>query len=530
MGILFAALVGLSWVISSAAHAQFKLPWQLSAAPKPAANTASVTPHPAVARIIVPESTGDRQVTSNGSGSLIDVQGDYGLVITNWHVVRDAVGEVTVQFPDGFRSPATIVKTDKDWDLAALSIRRPAGVTPINLAGAAAQPGEPLAIAGYGSGDYRMAVGKMTQYLSPGERFPYEMMEVSVEARQGDSGGPIFNQRGELAGVLFGAGQGYTSGSYCGRVSSFLIGVLPANRLEGGAAPAADPATNSNPTASGGGWAARTNSGANLTPPAVPQKPAEPFADDAKDRLAANGRGTASGVQPVPIQTMALHPKVSAPKSSPYDVTAPAQDNKNAVPLSPLSPSAGPDPEAKLNTVVAKPIQADEPAATEKMVAVDEQSAEEGDKAVLYPYAPSAEEANAGSAAEDAVPKVPPYLAGAEASEGIAGSARAGVAPRIASNSLKKPVDLGNGEGGVGSDDTEPVKTSLSPRGGAGRDPDKAVNGDSTEEVLGALWRKIGGTSTFDQSKTILAMIGIFALLVKWYRWNSSSDHSHEDD
>jgi hypothetical protein len=54
-----------------------------------------------------------------------------------------------------------------------------------------------------------------------------EMVELDVEARQGDSGGPIFNQQGELAGVLFGAGHGTTLGSYAPRVSNFLATLAP---------------------------------------------------------------------------------------------------------------------------------------------------------------------------------------------------------------------------------------------------------------------------------------------------------------
>jgi hypothetical protein len=53
------------------------------------------------------------------------------------------------------------------------------------------------------------------------------MVELDVEARQGDSGGPIFNERGELAGVLFGAGRGTTLGSFGGRVGSFLATLAP---------------------------------------------------------------------------------------------------------------------------------------------------------------------------------------------------------------------------------------------------------------------------------------------------------------
>ncbi|MGY8731313.1 MAG: hypothetical protein ACKVK0_04205, partial [Pirellulales bacterium] len=65
-----------------------------------------------------------------------------------------------------------------------------------------------------------------SQYVSPGINQPREMVELRTVARQGDSGGPIFNQNGELAGVLFGAGWRTTAGSYSGRVKSFLLPVV----------------------------------------------------------------------------------------------------------------------------------------------------------------------------------------------------------------------------------------------------------------------------------------------------------------
>jgi len=173
--------------------------------------------HPAVVRVIAPEHGG----TSLGSGALVEVTKTHGLVVTNWHVVRDAAGPVAVVFPDGFRSAATVMKTDRDWDLAALAVWRPS-VRPITLATEAPQPGEVLAIAGYGRGRYRAAAGRCTQYVSPGNNLPFEMVELSTTARNGDSGGPILNSRGELAGVLFGAAFGRTTGSYCGRVRWFL--------------------------------------------------------------------------------------------------------------------------------------------------------------------------------------------------------------------------------------------------------------------------------------------------------------------
>jgi len=173
--------------------------------------------HPAVARVAV----ADRDGFSLGSGTLVAASEQHGLLVTNWHVVRDATGPIVVTFPDGFRSPAAVLRTDRDWDLAALAIWRP-NCDPVPLASEPPRPGEPLAIAGYGSGRYRTIAGRCTQYLSPGYDKPFEIVELSAPARQGDSGGPIFNSRGELAGVLFGTAMGQTSGSYCGRVRAFL--------------------------------------------------------------------------------------------------------------------------------------------------------------------------------------------------------------------------------------------------------------------------------------------------------------------
>ena len=176
--------------------------------------------HPAVVRIIVPERGG----ASLGSGTLVAVNRRHGLVLTNWHVVRDGNGQVTVVFPDGFHSGATVLKTDRDWDLAALAIWRP-HVAPVRLAGSIPRKGETLTIAGYGSGKYRMATGRCLKYYSPGRNLPFEMLELSAKARQGDSGGPIFNRRGELAGVLFGAAWRSTMGSHCGRVRNFMASI-----------------------------------------------------------------------------------------------------------------------------------------------------------------------------------------------------------------------------------------------------------------------------------------------------------------
>ena len=111
----------------------------------------------------------------------------------------------------------------------------------MSLSPTAPQPGETLTIAGYGSGNFRAATARCTQYVTPGRSLPFEMVEVGTEARQGDSGGPILNERGEIAGVLFGAGGGTTSGSYVGRVRTFLATVSPRDILPPSNVPSANP-------------------------------------------------------------------------------------------------------------------------------------------------------------------------------------------------------------------------------------------------------------------------------------------------
>lgn len=177
-------------------------------------------PHPSVARIVAPDEGG----VSLGSGVLVDMNQSQGLVLTNWHVIRDTRSAVLVQFPDGFQSAGTVIRHDEAWDLAALVIWKPQA-TPIPLADQPPQVGELLTIAGFGRGAYRSETGPCTDYLSPGTGYAKEFVELSATARQGDSGGPILNADGKLAGVLFGQSDGRTIGSCSTRVKTFLASV-----------------------------------------------------------------------------------------------------------------------------------------------------------------------------------------------------------------------------------------------------------------------------------------------------------------
>ena len=225
-----ALTITASLLLPSAAARGQSFPWGWGQPAKPSANWSpelfadylltGQTPHPAVARIVAPEHSG----VSLGSGVLVDANRTQGLVLTNWHVIRDSRSAVLVQFPDGFQSAGTVIRWDEAWDLAALVVWRP-NATPLPLAQQPPAIGEPLTIAGYGRGTFRAQSGPCTEYLSPGTGYAKEFVELAATARQGDSGGPILNERGELAGVLFGQNDGRTIGSCSTRVRTFLAGV-----------------------------------------------------------------------------------------------------------------------------------------------------------------------------------------------------------------------------------------------------------------------------------------------------------------
>lgn len=154
---------------------------------------------------------------SVGSGVLIELrEQDESLVLTAAHVVGGA-DTGTVQFASGTPSHYDVVAADRIWDVAVLAIDVPAGAPHAVLAAREAYPrrGDRLSIAGYGStGRLLVQTGHCLGYCRVGQSELYQTLVVGpAQARSGDSGGPIFNQQGEVVGIVWGASCRETLGS-----------------------------------------------------------------------------------------------------------------------------------------------------------------------------------------------------------------------------------------------------------------------------------------------------------------------------
>lgn len=191
-----------------------------------AAWSEAVGAHPAVVRI-VSHTIGSK---CYGSGTLIEQDGG-AIVLTCAHLFRDGPGPIQVTFADGGSLEATLIGRDNAWDLAALRLGTTPAVTPVAIAAVHPKPGETLTSCGYGSdGRYWCNRGRVLGYARTSNTTTYETLELSGSARDGDSGGPVFNASGELVAVLWGTDGRMVGGTYCGRVRKFLAGLLGSGR------------------------------------------------------------------------------------------------------------------------------------------------------------------------------------------------------------------------------------------------------------------------------------------------------------
>jgi thiol-disulfide isomerase/thioredoxin len=191
----------------------------------------------AVVRIYCQDNARTRSV---GSGVLVRWGGRV-VALTARHVVRDAK-TILIELHTKRTHWGRVLQADAAWDCAVLAVvGNPEGVEPaeVELGAAAVQhPGDVLESCGYGP-DGRLAcnTGAFRGYRRSSAHPagpPDDWIELSGPARPGDSGGPIFNARSRVVGVLWGTNGEIVVGVQAGRVHRVLTEAVEGKRGRGG--------------------------------------------------------------------------------------------------------------------------------------------------------------------------------------------------------------------------------------------------------------------------------------------------------
>jgi serine protease Do len=146
-----------------------------------------------------PDQQGDMPVRGQGSGFIV---GSDGIILTNAHVVRDAK-EVMVKLTDRREFQARVLGSDRKTDIAVLKIDAknlpvvPLGSTRnLKVGEWVLAIGSPFGFENSVSAGVVSAKGRSL----PDDSF-VPFLQTDVAVNPGNSGGPLFNTRGEVVGI-----------------------------------------------------------------------------------------------------------------------------------------------------------------------------------------------------------------------------------------------------------------------------------------------------------------------------------------
>ena len=135
-----------------------------------------------------------------GSGFIVDSS---GVIVTNWHVV-DAAYDITVTFSDGERAKAEVFNAARLVDLALLKVatRHPLQAVKWGDSGNV-QIGDPVLAIGNPLGVGLSVTAGIVSALNRNLMdTPYDdFIQTDAPINHGNSGGPLFNMKGEVIGV-----------------------------------------------------------------------------------------------------------------------------------------------------------------------------------------------------------------------------------------------------------------------------------------------------------------------------------------
>ncbi len=142
----------------------------------------------------------ERDVVSLGSGFVIS---EDGTIVTNYHVVADA-SEINVAFPDDTKFKAEVIGKDQKTDLAVLKIKTDKKLNYVTFGDSDnAKVGDWVIAVGnpFGLGG-TVTAGIISARARDINAGPFDdFIQTDAAINRGNSGGPMFNMKGEVIGI-----------------------------------------------------------------------------------------------------------------------------------------------------------------------------------------------------------------------------------------------------------------------------------------------------------------------------------------
>ena len=169
-----------------------------------------------------------RRVVEKGSGAIVADSLGARYVLTAAHIFRDGRGEIAAQTTDGRVFPASLLLASEECDVALLSVDAPDDLPALTVSSSWPRQGDTVWRAGFGPDEtLKESSGVVKGYVKTDRCDTYETVKINGPARQGDTGGPVYNANGEIVGVVWGTDGVDAYATYCGRVLKTLQDYSP---------------------------------------------------------------------------------------------------------------------------------------------------------------------------------------------------------------------------------------------------------------------------------------------------------------
>jgi len=172
-------------------------------------------------RTLDSEPPSDNLISSKGKGAGFVIKDD-GTILTNHHVIAGS-DRIVVTFADGLESPAALISSQPERDLAVLQPARiPDDLEPVTLAASGQLDLGDLVVAigfpfGVGPSVSAGVVSGLNRTFPLSGRQDLEgLIQFDAAVNPGSSGGPLLNQDGEVVGVVTAILNPSPSGTFAG--------------------------------------------------------------------------------------------------------------------------------------------------------------------------------------------------------------------------------------------------------------------------------------------------------------------------